>query len=117
MNINEVLMPIAVLGSISLGLYLFTKTLTDYYLKKKMIDNGFVKEENQTLFKNQDSTNKYGSLKWGLIIFFGALGLILIDVIPSRHDSPLPFGIFALCLSFGFLCYFFLVKNLNKKDE
>jgi hypothetical protein len=116
MNMYEVLMPTAILGTISLGIYLFTKTLTDYYLKKKMVENGYVNEENQSLFKNQDTTDKYGALKWGLIVFFGALGLILIDVIPSRHDSPLPFGIFALCLSFGFLTYFMIAKYLTKKE-
>ena len=37
-------MPIAIIGSFATGIYLFTKVMTDYILKKKMIEKGFVTE-------------------------------------------------------------------------
>jgi hypothetical protein len=108
---EHVLMPIAILGSFGASLYFFTKVLTDYILKKKMIEKGFVNEESQSLFKDHAAENKHTSLKWGLIALFGGASLILMDYLEVRPDSTLPYGIFAVSLSLGFLVYYLLVKR------
>jgi hypothetical protein len=107
----EVLMPISILGSFGTSLYFFTKVLTDYILKKKMIEKGFVSEDTQAIFKTYKEQNKYASLKWGLLFFTGGAALILMHVLDVRPDSPLPYGIFTVALSLGFLVYYFLVKK------
>ena len=113
-NLSEVLMPVGVLGSLAAGLILFTRTLTDYYLKKRMVEKGMVGDDaSQILRKQEDS--RHSSLKWGLIILFGGLGLIIIDSIQYRYESALPYGIFAVSVSLGFLLYYFLVKK--QKDS
>ena len=115
MNTNEVLMPVSVLGSLGISIYFFTKVMTDYILKKKMIDKGFVNEDTQAIFKNyQNSDNKYSSLKWGLLAFFAGLSLIIMEYVPVSPESPLPYGLFAVAVSFGFLIYYFLVKREAK---
>ena len=116
MEITEVLMPISIIGSFGLALYHFTRTLTDYILKKKMIEKGFVNDETQAIFKQHQSTevSKYPSLKWGLIALFAGIGLIIMEYIPVRPDSPLPYGLFAVSVSVGFLIYFFMVKQVQK---
>jgi hypothetical protein len=112
---EHVLMPIAIIGSFGTSLYFFTKVLTDYILKKKMIEKGFVNEESQSIFKSHSAEdNKYSSLKWGLIALSGGVALILMDSLEVRPDSTLPYGIFAVALSLGFLLYFFLVKRAAK---
>jgi hypothetical protein len=112
---EHVLMPIAIIGSFGTSLYFFTKVLTDYILKKKMIEKGFVNEESQSIFKSHSvEDNKYSSLKWGLIALSGGVALILMDSLEVRPDSTLPYGIFAVALSLGFLLYFFLVKRAAK---
>jgi hypothetical protein len=108
---KEVLMPIAIFGGFGTTLYFFTKVLTDYILKKKMIEKGFVNDETQAIFKPHKMETKYGSLKWGLIFMFGGIALILIDSLDVRPDSTLPYGIFAVSLSVGFLVYYILVKR------
>ena len=108
---NEVLMPVSILGSLGLSIYFFTKVMTDYMLKKKMVDKGFVNEDTQAIFKQYDGENKYASLKWGLIAFFGGLSLIIMEYVPVSPDSPLPYGLFAVSVSLGFLIYYFLVKR------
>ena len=35
---SDVLMPIAIMGSFGAAIYFFTKVMTDYILKKKMIE-------------------------------------------------------------------------------
>jgi hypothetical protein len=112
MTITEVLMPVSILGSFGTAVYFFTKAITDYILKKKMIEKGYVNDDTQAIFRNgQESTGKYGSLKWGLLAFFGGLALIIMEFLNVRSNSPLPYGIFAVSLSVGFLIYYFLVKR------
>ena len=113
MTIIEVLMPISILGSLGAAIYFFTKVMTDYILKKKMIDKGFVNEDTQAIFKQHvvDVDNKYSSLKWGLIIFFAGLSLVILEFIPYSSYSPLPYGLFAVSVSIGFLIYYFIAKR------
>ncbi len=111
-NLQNVLMPITIMGSFGAALYFFTKAMTEYILKKKMIDKGFVNAESQSIFRKEEATdNKYSALKWGLIVFFAGISLVLMEYIPSRGDSPLPYGLFAISVSLGFLIYYFLVKR------
>lgn len=112
---SEVLMPIAILGSLGGSVYFFTKVMTDYILKKKMIDKGFVNEDTQAIFRKQmSSENRTSALKWGLIIFFAGLSLIIMEYVPAGPESPLPYGLFAVSVSLGFLIYYFMVKQENK---
>jgi len=112
----DVLMPIAIIGSFGTSIYFFAKVMTDYILKKKMIDKGFVNEDTQAVFKNYKADdNKYASLKWGLIALFGGLSLIIMEYIPVSPESPLPYGLFAVSVSTGFLIYYFMVKQTNVK--
>ncbi len=108
---NEVLMAVAIIGGFGVTIYFFTKVMTDYILKKKMIEKGFVNDDTQAIFKQHSTDGKYSSLKWGLIIFFAGLSLVIMEFIPAERDSPLPYGLFALSVSLGFLIYYFLLKK------
>jgi hypothetical protein len=113
---NDVLMPIAIIGSFGASIYFFTKVMTDYILKKKMIDKGFVNDDTQAIFKQHTASNKFTSLKWGLIIFFAGISLVIMEYIPTSPDSPLPYGLFAIAVSLGFLIYYFLIRQeMNSK--
>jgi hypothetical protein len=107
----DVLMPIAILGSFGTSLYFFTKVLTDYILKKKMIEKGYVNEESQSIFKQYSPDNRNASLKWGLIILSAGIALVIMDWLDVRPDSTLPYGILAVSISIGFLVYYFIVKR------
>jgi hypothetical protein len=110
-TMQDVLMPISILGSFGTALYYFTKVLTDYILKKKMIEKGYVNEDTQAIFRNQEASGKYGSLKWALLAFFAGVALILIEYVDVRPDSTMPYGIFAVALSVGFFIYYVLVRR------
>lgn len=76
-----------------------------------MIEKGFVNEDTQAIFKRNTDENKYSSLKWGLIILFAGLSLIIMEFIDYDTESPLPYGLFAMFVSLGFLIYYFMVKK------
>ncbi len=108
--------PIAILGGVALIWYVIIKYITDYLLKKKMIDKGYVTENEQALFKKQSQqVNTYSSLKWGLIILCGGISLVAIEFIPYAENSPLPFGLFAMAIASGFLIYYAIVKKETKQ--
>lgn len=109
--LRDVLMPLTIIGSFGAAIYFFTKVMTDYILKKKMIEKGFVNDDTQAIFKQHTSDNRYSSLKWGLIIFFAGLSLVIMEYIPTGPESPLPYGLFALAVSLGFLIYYFVIKK------
>ena len=115
-NLKDLLTPLFILGSIGGSVYFFTKVLTDYILKKKMVEKGFVNDDTQAIFKQHDSLDgKYSSLKWGLIAFFAGLSLIIMEYVPVSPQSPLPYGLFTISVSLGFLIYYFVVKQEIKK--
>jgi hypothetical protein len=111
MRVTEVLMPISIIGSFGMSVYFFTKIITDYILKKRMIEKGFVNEDTQAIFKTHQSSSRFSALKWGLLALFGGVGLILIEYLNVDLDSTLPYGILSVSLSAGFLVYYYLVKQ------
>ena len=117
-NLREVLMPVTILGTLGISIVLFTRIITDYILKKRMIDKGFVNEDTQAIFKRPEHSErvaKYASLKWGLIVFFAGMALIIMEYLDYQPDSPLPYGIFLMFLALGFLIYYTIMqKVLNK---
>ncbi|GAB4043983.1 hypothetical protein [Spirosoma litoris] len=86
-------------------------SLFSYLLRKRIIDSGQIdKEALEVLLKPIGSTTE--SLKWGLLLLFGGLGLVILEFIPyEAHDSPLPYGIEAVCLSLGFLTYYLWMRK------
>lgn len=115
-NITQVLMPIAIFSGLGGSVYFFAKVMTDYILKKKMIEKGYVNDDTQAIFKEHAANeSKFPSLKWGLIFFFLGLGLILMEYIPTSPESPLPYGLIAVSVSLGFLIYYFIVKKDSTK--
>jgi hypothetical protein len=110
-GLRDVLMPLVILGTIGTSLVLFTRTIADYILKKKMIEKGYVNDDTQAIFKKSTDENRYSTLKWGLIILFAGLSLILMEYIHYDSRSPLPYGLFSVFVSLGFLIYYFIVKK------
>lgn len=113
-NLHDVLMPLAIFSGLGGSVYFFVKVMTDYILKKKMIEKGFVNDDTQAIFKQHEADNKSTSLKWGLIIFFAGLSLIIMEFVSVRPESPLPYGLFAVSVSLGFLIYYFVTKRDEK---
>ena len=114
----EFLMPATILGGAALFWYVVIKYITEYLLKKKMIDKGYVNQESQALFQEQGkSHNKYSALKWGLVAMFGGLALVIIEFIPFGPESSLPYGLIVLFVAVAFLIYYSIVKKDSQKDQ
>jgi len=113
------------------AIFQILKNFTDFLLKRKIIKAGHFENAGildqrvaSASIENQE-TNKYPSLKWGLVAFFAGIGFIIInEMTPSvnnedmyrnfMENSMLPFGIELVAISMGFIIYFMIV-NLSKK--
>ena len=105
------------------SLYHALKLISDHLLKRKLIkagqyDKPGILDEPQ----QSDETNRYPSLKWGLVALMTGLGFIVIDTLKlfdrdwiSGQDAVLPLGILLVFVSAGFLIYFFIMNAKKSK--
>lgn len=107
---EDIIVPIGVMGIIFFGTVSIIRAFTDYQLRRKLIQLGHVDRQAVSILqKPQD--NRLSALKWGLIIFFGGIGLIIISLFNVDGDSPLSFGIEAVCIAIGFLLYYMISQR------
>lgn len=106
---EEIIIPVFAMFAIFGTIIVFTKTLTDFSLKKRLIERDMVNAETADLFKRV--SNKQNALKWGLVVLFAGIGLIINSYMTFEETSPLPFGIEAVCVAIGFLIYYFMVRD------
>lgn len=93
------------------------KGITNFKLRKRMIEAGLVNEEAMELLKDGSKESHFSALKWGLIFFFGGIALIAINNLDFYYDSSAAYGIVIVATSLGFLLYFAFMRNEIKKNE
>jgi len=99
-----------VIAVIFTGIVSIIKTVLSYNLKRKLIESGQVDEKAVNILGDQEE-GRYAALKWGLVILFGGLGLVLLEFIPHNVNSPFPYGFVTTFIAVGFLIYYFLVRK------
>jgi hypothetical protein len=108
---------IGLLG-LALTIVIVIISILNHRVKMRMIKDGHVDENSIKILSQQNNGFKLDTLKWGIILLFGGIGLIVLDYIPPQQydycNSTLPFGIETVCLAFGFLVYYFIAKTQNK---
>lgn len=123
MNIGELLMVAVVFFSI----ITFVKTMSSHFLKRKIIKTGhfdraeILDQNTEIEVKKQVKYDQYPALKWGLVAFFGGLGFIALEVLGMEYPmfkeyrSAMPYGIFFVSVSIGFLAYYFIMSKKIKE--
>jgi hypothetical protein len=89
----------------------------NYRLKKRIIESGPLNETSLKFFKDLSGMGSE-VLKWGLILLFGGLGLVVLEFVPySAFSSPLPYGLETVFLGIGFLTYYLLARKEKKSKN
>jgi len=113
--------PIAIIFTITYGILTLVKSILDYKLKRKILDKDNIEGVTFPSFGETEANyDKIPFLKWGLIILFTGVGLIIIEVLGftiNYNPSPLPFGIVLVSVALGFLTYFGIMQAMFKKEE
>ena len=118
-QISDILITVAVFA----GIYYILSLLADFLLKRKLIKAQ--QYERVGILDNpkpvNEESNKYPSLKWGLVALMSGIGLIVIEVLRQINpnlidyrDAVLPLGILLVFISLGFLIYFFIMNGKKK---
>ena len=122
MNIGQLLMAAVVFFSI----ITFVKIMSSHFLKRKIIKSGhfdraeILDQNTEVEVKKQVKYDQYPALKWGLIAFFGGLGFIVLEVLGAyypeykSYESAMPFGIFFVFTSIGFLLYYLIMSKKSR---
>ncbi len=105
-----------ILGICFWGFVSIIKTIFEYRTLNKLIEKTNAEINTRDLNLPKFSSPIH-NLKWGIIIFLGGFGLVLIHLLDLSSDSPLPYGIESLCIASGFILYFFIEKSSNSKSK
>jgi hypothetical protein len=85
--------------------------LFNYRLKKRILEAGPL-DETSLKFFSQLSGLGTESLKWGIILFFTGLGLVVLEYIPySAENSPLPYGVETIFIALGCVAYYLTIQR------
>lgn len=107
------------------GIYYLLRTLTDYFLKRRIIKEGHFEKAGilEVVPRTVDDPepSRYKTLKWALVTFMGGVGLIVADLVQNMpqipwahsHNALIPFGIVLVFVSVGFIIYFFIANRKN----
>jgi hypothetical protein len=106
------------------GIYFLIKIFTDFLLKRKLIITGQVEKTDIIEVPRNKEQNSYPTLKWGLVVLFAGLGLLVISQ-TTKQISPddwnarviqgyLSAGIELIAISLGFLFYFIFARFSSK---
>ncbi|WP_276090335.1 hypothetical protein [Pedobacter sp. JY14-1] len=87
----------------------------NFILKNRLISSGQTDPELLKMLSNSFD-HQLASLKWGVVLAFAGLGLVVINYIPDARtlESPLPYGIELLFLAIGFQVYYLLAMKSKK---
>lgn len=83
----------------------------NFFLRKQVLDSGPIDDNALEFLKGLSSFGPPEPLKWGILSLFGGIGLVVIEFLPFRlNESPLPYGVVAIFLAFGFLTYYYITR-------
>ena len=103
--------PVLVVGTVFFTIAYIIETILKYRLRSRIVSSGLTDEKLIKGLFSSKVDNKYSSLKWGLIILFAGIGLIVLEFVDYDYDSPLPYGIEGTFIAIGFLVYYFMVNG------
>jgi cytochrome b subunit of formate dehydrogenase len=103
------------------GIIVFWYIHNKHQERMKMIEKGFTPEEARAFFtpySQAKPARTYGALKWGIILSFLGIGLLLSYVFEEVYDisDSLTPALLLLFAGLGFIVYYLFVPKLKKDN-
>ncbi len=114
------LAPFIMFIAIFLMITIIIINLMKYWLKNKIVNSSLMEETRikAILQPGGSKAEARGALKWGLLAFFGGLGLIINEYLPfNLYTSAVPYGIQLIFISLGLLLYYLFVRNKSSNKD
>ncbi len=103
--------PVLIVGTVFFTIAYIIETILKYRLRSRIVSSGLTDEKLIKGLFSSKVDNRYSSLKWGLILLFAGIGLIVLEYVHYDYNSPLPYGIEGTFIALGFLVYYFMVHG------
>jgi preprotein translocase subunit SecY len=116
MNIVEVIPLLIIFPTI----FFIVKAALNYSTRKQLIQKGLVNEDIKHLFyANGNSIERYlpSSLKWGLVLVFSGLALVVIKLLPYYIEGEVIFGVMLIAAGAGLLIYYTIANKKAKEAK
>lgn len=88
--------------------------ILNFRIKRRAIKSGLTDDDALKALSRIHYNFQADPLKWGLLLLSGGAGLVTLNFIHYKTDSTLPYGIELICLSAGFLAYYFISAKHKK---
>ena len=111
MNVWEALPPIIIFAVFALAF----RWYLDYRMKQKLIEKGLIGEQAKMLERDYLSRFPMSSLKWGMILTFVGIAVIVVQSLPRYTEDEVIFGIIVLAAGVALLLYYFIADRLQSK--
>jgi hypothetical protein len=85
----------------------------NHRIKVRMIKAGLADELAVEALNKLHYDLRVDTLKWGVILLFGGMGMIVLNYITVYADSTLPYGIETVFLAAGFITYYLISRKIN----
>jgi len=96
---------------------LIAKYITEYALRKRLIDKGLVDEKVKYLFADAGVTHLLSNIKWGMILVAVGVALFWRQFSPYDIEDSTVFGLMFILGGLGFLVYYFIAKAQLEKHR
>ncbi|GAA4162131.1 hypothetical protein GCM10022217_29010 [Chryseobacterium ginsenosidimutans] len=107
------LAPFIVMIAILIAISVIIVVITNYNLKRRILNKENIDDKMYVILNNLTGFNSE-MLKWGIILLFGGVGLIVLEFLPHDENTPLPYGVMTVFVALGFLTYYFVMRNHKK---
>jgi len=116
MNIVEVIPILIIFPTI----FFIVKASLNYCTRKQIIQKGLVNEDIKHLFyANGNSIERYlpSSLKWGLVMVFAGLALVVIKMLPYYIEGEVVLGVMLIAAGAGLLLYYAIASKKAREAK
>ena len=90
------------------------KMSLDYATRKQMIEKGLVGEEAAKMFKTNAEVFLPSSLKWGLVLTFVGVVIVILQLLPTYVSGEVYFGVMLIA---AMLIYYGLASMKAKENK
>jgi hypothetical protein len=97
---------------------LIARFITQYAIRKKLIEKGLVDEKVKYLFSEAGPTYLLSNVKWGIVLVAVGVGLFWRQFAPYHVEDSSIFGLIFILAGIGFLVYYFIAKShMDKRNR
>lgn len=92
------------------------KMSLNYATRKQMIEKGLIGDEAAKMFKTNSEAFLPSSFKWGLVLTFVGVVIVILQILPVYVSSEVYFGVMLIAAGGAMLIYYGLASAKAKEQ-